>query len=106
MDNALQRFYRFYNSLTINFFLEFQEIISIFDRILYGYFEKWKKNHLKFCPLSKNRPNFPCFGEQKKERNEIKRKDGIGSIEGSIREPSKSGWSDCMTFVYPLDDKP
>lgn len=43
MDNALQRFYRFYNSLTINFFLEFQEIISIFDRILYGCFEKWKK---------------------------------------------------------------
>lgn len=43
MDNALQRFYRIYNSLTINFFLEFQEIISIFDRILYGCFEKWKK---------------------------------------------------------------
>lgn len=81
------------------------EILYIVERNKYPRFEK-------SCHLFKKGKEIrerERKEEMERERNVSKckeRKGGMGSIEGSIREPSKSGWSDCMTFVYPLDDKP
>lgn len=57
MDNALQRFYRIYNSLTINFFLEFQEITGV---------SKSEKKSFKILSIIEKSSEFPLLRRTEK----------------------------------------